>query len=228
MPGTNDDLNGNVKREQNAVNREIFRDTLLTQLLNGIFAVVFVSIALWVVASPERRTNPAFIFWYVPAVALLHTLEEYVWPGGFVRWFNTIAFGSTDPNSPLSARRALMTDGAAALAIVPAMFFFGRSTPMLVLVFASLLMINAFFHLCEVFKTGVYSPGAGTALVLYLPVLSWVGYFYVSNDFVSPIQLTIAFSIGVGFTIIFFWLVRRWQRQDRTESLQTDVILKTA
>jgi hypothetical protein len=224
ISGTRSGLEG----KPSATESEIRRDTLLTQLLNGIPAVIITGIALWVVASPERRANAQWVFWYVPAVALLHTMEEYVWPGGFVRWFNTIAFGSKNPNAPLSARRALLTDASAAIAIVPALVFFGASVPLLVMIFAAVLLVNAFFHICETIKTGVYSPGTVTAIALYLPVLTWVAYFYVSNELVSVVQLVFAFAMGLGFTALFFFLVRKWMKEPQRNGEGSDKHTPTA
>src|SRR5688572_23644326 len=37
---------------------------------------------------------------------MLHQFEEYGWPGGFVDWFNSVVFGSTEREFPLSKKMA--------------------------------------------------------------------------------------------------------------------------
>ena len=196
---------------QQSENRRYLR---YTQLLNGIAAIGATFLGAWILVSPERRNDPLWLFWLVLTMATLHTQEEYLFPGGFLTWFNTVAFGSKDPNSPLSPKRAFQTDGVAAIIIMSILFFLGSRMLPIVFVLASILWANAFFHIIETIKQGRYSPGVITSLLLYLPGIAYLTYFYVSRGLLSPPQLAIAFAVGLALHAGFFMQVRGWLRQD--------------
>jgi hypothetical protein len=190
------------------------RYTRATQWLNGAGAVLAIALGIFILMDPVRRTDPDWVFWLVWPMATLHTIEEYIWPGGFLRYFNGVAWGSKDPHGPLTARRAFWTDAVA-----------GVANPIVVLVmsivylpavwfFVAVLLTNGFFHLCETLKTGRYFPGAITGAVLYIPGFTAITYFYVERGLVSGWDLAVTFALGLAFTAGFFYQVRRWQRAD--------------
>lgn len=188
------------------------RYTFWTQLLNGLGALAASALAVWILSSPERRTDPDYVFRFVWALATIHTIEEYIWPGGFVRWFNTTAFGNVNPDFPLSARRAFFTDSLAAVMVAPLFLVPGTTALPLAFVFVMLLFQNGFFHLTETIKTGKYSPGVVTSVVLYLPGLAYITAFYLNAGLVSPVLLVVAFIVALGFNATFFAKVRGWLR----------------
>lgn len=190
------------------------RYTRWTQWLNGTGAVIALALGVFILIDPVRRTSPDWVFWLVWPIATLHTIEEYVWPGGFLRYFNGVAWGSRDPHGPLTARRAFLTDAVAgainpivilllSLVHLPAVWFF-----------IAVLLINGFFHLTESLKTGRYFPGAITGAVLYVPAFTAITYFYVQRGLVSGLDLMVTFLLAVVFTGAFFYSVRRWERTD--------------
>lgn len=190
------------------------RFTRATQWLNGAGAALAIALGIFILADPTRRSDPDWVFWLVWPIATLHTIEEYVWPGGFLEYFNRVAWGSADPHGPLTARRAFVTDAVAglfnpiavlALSVVylPAVWFF-----------VSVLLINGFFHIIETLKTGRYFPGAVTGALLYLPGFTAITMFYVDRGLVAPVDLVGTFALALAFTAGFFAQVRRWQRRD--------------
>lgn len=181
-----------------------------TQILNGIPAVGTTLLAIWILLSPERRSDPEWLFWLLLTMATIHTQEEYLFPSGFVAWFNVVAFGSKNPRSPLSAKRAFYTDGLAAIVVMFILLVFGRRFPPVVFVFAGLLFVNAFFHILETLKTGKYSPGVVTAVLLFLPGIPALAYFYLERDLVSPLGLLAALGVGLLMHAAFFRQVRGW------------------
>lgn len=185
-----------------------------TQWLNGSSAVVAVALGVFILIDPVRRTSPDWVFWLIWPMATLHTVEEYIFPGGFLTYFNRVAWGSSDPYGPLTARRAFYTDAIAGVLNPIALLAMSVVYLPAVWFFYSVLWINGFFHIGETIKTGRYFPGAITSGLLYLPGFTAITYFYVSRGIISGADLIVAFVLGLGFTAVFFYLIRRWQRTD--------------
>ncbi|WP_024445992.1 HXXEE domain-containing protein [Mycolicibacterium iranicum] len=193
---------------------EYRRYTRATQWLNGTGAAIAIALGVFILVDPARRTDPDWVFWLIWPIATLHTIEEYLWPGGFLKYFNAVAWRSGDPHGPLTARRAFFTDAVAglfnpiavlALSIIylPAVWFF-----------VGVLLINGFFHLVETLKTGRYFPGALTGALLYLPGFTAITMFYVNRGLVTGLDLAVMFAVATVFTAGFFAMVRSWQRRD--------------
>lgn len=194
--------------------QEYHRYTRATQWLNGTGAVIALALGVFVLIDPGRRSDPDWVFWLIWPIATLHTLEEYIWPGGFLKYFNAVAWHSPDPHGPLTARRAFLTDAVAglfnplavlavSLVYLPAVWFF-----------VGVLLINGFFHIVETLKTGQYFPGALTAALLYLPGFTAITVFYTDRGLLSVTDLTVTFAMALVFTAGFFAQVRRWERAD--------------
>jgi hypothetical protein len=188
--------------------------TRATQWLNAAGAVVAIALGIFILMDPARRTDPDWVFWLIWPMATLHTIEEYIWPGGFLRYFNGVAWGSEDLHGPLTARRAFWTDAVAG--VVNPIVLLVMSTVYLPAVwfFVAVLWINGFFHLTETIKTGHYFPGAITGTLLYIPGFTAITYFYVQRGLVSGVDLAVTFALALAFTAGFFYQVRRWQRAD--------------
>lgn len=192
------------------------RYTRATQWLNGIGAVIAIVLGIYILADPVRRTSVEWVFWLVWPIAGLHTIEEYIAPGGFLRYFNSVAWRSESDYGPLTARRAFWTDAVAGAVNPVAILVLSNVYLPAVWFFVAILWINGFFHLTETLKTGRYFPGTVTGTVLYLPGFTAITYFYVERGVVSGWQLSAAFTAALLFTAGFFGQVRRWQRGDTT------------
>lgn len=193
------------------------RYTRATQWLNTAGAVVAVALGIFILIDPVRRTDPDWVFWLIWPMATLHTIEEYVWPGGFLRYFNGVAWGSADPHGPLTARRAFLTDAVAGLFNPIVVLVMSVTYLPAVWFFIAVLLINGFFHICESLKTGRYFPGAVTGAVVYIPGFTLITYFYIERGLVSGLDLAVTFACGLAFTGAFFFQVRRWQRTDEKD-----------
>ncbi|OAN37462.1 HXXEE domain-containing protein [Mycolicibacterium iranicum] len=193
---------------------EYRRYTRATQWLNGIGAVIAIALGIFILVDPARRTDPDWVFWLIWPIATLHTIEEYLWPGGFLKYFNGVAWGSGDPHGPLTARRAFFTDAVAGLFNPLAVLVLSIAYLPAVWFFVGVLLINGFFHLIETLKTGRYFPGAVTGTLLYLPGFTAITMFYVNRGLVTGVDLAAMFALATAFTAGFFALVRSWQRAD--------------
>ncbi len=186
-----------------------------TQIMNGAIALFSVVLAIWILMDPTRRTDPDWVFWLIMTIGLLHTVEEYIFPGGFVPWFNLTVCHSSDAFLPLSARRAFVTDGTAAIFALPIMFMVSVGIlPVWTAFFMAMaLYVNAFLHLGEWIKTARYSPGSLTALLLIIPGYSWLLYFYLSHNIITPLHIAIAFLAGILLNAMFYHFLRKWMNE---------------
>ncbi len=132
-------------------------------------------------------------FWWAPLfAAILHIVEEFVWPGGFGDWDRTyrpLICQSITPRLHVVVNSLLIAVcmsvgltglGEAGVAVggihlrsaIPSNYA-GASWIALV----ALLFSNAIFHFVGTIQSGRYSPGLITGVLLYIPLAifgSWI------------------------------------------------------
>jgi hypothetical protein len=180
-----------------------------TQLLNGtVTAGALVVIGL-IVQEPARLTDPDWVIWCIVIIGGFHTLEEYTLPGGFIRWFNREYFASRNDNFPLSTKKAFLTDSLAGVAIVVTVAFAGTSLFWLSLGFVSLMFVNGMVHIADSITRGRYSPGVVTSILFNVPLGGYIIYFYLSGGYAGPVDVAIAYAIGLLGHLGFYRMIRR-------------------
>jgi hypothetical protein len=105
------------------------------------------------------------VLWLLLAAAILHVVEEWVWPGGFLSWFRDFA-GFAEG---LSQRLAVGVN-MAFLALMLAAALLADTNPRFSLSAASLCFTNGLLHVVGTARTNRYSPGLVTGALLYLPL----------------------------------------------------------
>ena len=108
------------------------------------------------------------LFWWPLAAAILHIVEEFVFPGGFAAWDRTYRPAY---RASITPRLHVIMNGLLILACVSVGT--NGATPYGVsawLTLAALLASNAVFHVVGAIKTRAYSPGMATGLLLYIPM----------------------------------------------------------
>jgi len=104
---------------------------------------------------------PLYIFFF----AVLHVIEEYIYPGGFMEWA-----GEKIPRvaDRITVKMTVIVNGIFLLLCFAAVLFGGRY-PMFALSIAGLILVNGIIHVLSSIVTKSYSPGLITSLVLYIP-----------------------------------------------------------
>ncbi|WP_211697193.1 HXXEE domain-containing protein [Mycobacterium spongiae] len=179
------------------------------KLVNGLGATIGAVVLILFAVEPARFSDGHWVYLLLIPMAGLHTIEEYVWPGGFLHWFNTGPMNSADPTCPLTARMALWTDAVAALVNIGVILLVGDRVLVLMLTIAAVFGINAFFHLLDAIVHGRYSPGMITSALVYLPGVTYVFGFYWYTGAASLVELAAAVVAGFVVTAVFFAQVRR-------------------
>jgi hypothetical protein len=133
----------------------------------------------------------------LPIFILLHILEEFVFPGGFMTWDRAyrpeIAKG-INPRFLIIVNALLLL-----ICINPITLGFTSGGIKWWLSIVSILFVNSYFHIKGVFVMKRYSPGVITSIVLYIP-LTIYGYLYlISTSKVSWISVILCFSVGIAY-----------------------------
>jgi len=135
--------------------------------------------------------------WWPLFAAILHIVEEFVFPGGFADWdraYRPAYKSSITPQLHVVMNALLLLAGVAV----------GRAgtTPTGVsawLTLAALLATNAVFHLVGAVRTRRYSPGMVTGLVLYIPMAVYGYFHFLSTHQASIGTAVVAVAIGGSY-----------------------------
>ena len=128
----------------------------------------------------SRAVTADWFLWTPLAAAVLHVFEEFVFPGGFLKWYRQYrgpaATGIT--KSFLWKINALLLAGCFNAGFVghnPKNLWFW-------VLFAALLGSNGVWHAWATVRSRAYSPGLITGMLLYLPLASIsIGYCIMSG-----------------------------------------------
>ena len=187
----------------------IKRYTLITKLLNGIVTLGAIVLIVLLIQDISRLTNPNWVIWLLVIIGGTHTFEEYTWPGGFIKWINGSYFQNKDLENPLSTKSAFFTDATAGVTIMGLLFMIGTEYLWLTLGITCIFIINGAWHLTSYITSGVYSPGSISSALFNLPIGAYILYFYTAYEYVSWLELLLAYGLGLGVHIIFFTILRR-------------------
>ena len=94
----------------------------------------------------------------------LHAVEEYLYPGGFLRWLHSV-FPRTAPGSV----GAIIINGTFFCLVLSPLFSNAQRTPIFSLSVAGLLLANGALHVIATLVTRRYSPGTVTSVFCYFP-----------------------------------------------------------
>jgi len=141
-----------------------------------------------------------WVFWAMAGAAVVHVAEEY-----FFGWID-FARGL---DGRVTSRFAAGID-LAAFAVVNVLFVLlcvagalvGPDQPVFSLSIAALLLINTVMHLVPMVIVRRYSPGAASALLLYVPLAVYA--FYVIDEAGELSALTVLGAFLLGFLWMFF------------------------
>ena len=150
----------------------------------------------------------SWIFWAPLVAASLHILEEFVWPGGFLDWYRRYRPAIAASITP---RLILVVNGILLLACNAAALL--GPTPRgvaLWLTVVAILLTNVGFHVVAVMRTGVYSPGVITAVVLYLPLAIYGFSYFLRHGLASIGTAVLALVVGIAYPI---WSLRNHRRR---------------
>jgi len=159
-----------------------------------------------------------FLIWLQTPVYFLHQFEEYILPGGFLKFFNTKILGSDKVDFPLTKKASFWIN-------VPLTFIaFPLSAIMADRLFISIGIWTAYFSICNAISHVVmffmfrYNPGFIVSLLVNIPVGVYTIYYFVSNDIISMEAQIVGLAIGIlGQVLLMIWGFKILKPQIRNE-----------
>jgi Protein of unknown function with HXXEE motif len=139
---------------------------------------------------------------WLPLPALLwHQTEEWVWPGGFLPWFNRDVVGSGEDEFPIDRRAGFAINAGVGWALSAAAVAAGPRRPVLAATQLSLLLSNAAMHLGLAARTRQRNPGTVTSALLLVPLGS-AGLRALARDERAPTRQVAAGALaGVAASV---------------------------
>lgn len=130
--------------------------------------------------------------------SMLHMLEEYFFPGGFMAVMKRMnpAFAPL-VNVPM----AIIINGLQLLLCI-IVIFIGAGNLAFSLSAAALLFINGLMHLGGAVKLKGYAPGVITGSVLYIPLSVYSFYYFAASGQLHAGDAAIAGVLGVVYQLV--------------------------
>ena len=139
-----------------------------------------------------------WIFGTFVVAAVIHVLEEYAYPGGFLDWMK----GMNPRFTPwITTRFAVIINGLFLLLCVVGAIVAARNL-VLSLSVASLLFINGLMHLGGTVRARRYTPGVVSGILLYMPLALYAFYLFARSGRLTLAGSAIAGLLGVLYQAI--------------------------
>lgn len=140
-------------------------------------------------------TLPAF-FW--------HQTEEWVWPGGFLPWFNREVTGSGEDEYPITRADGLAINTGFGWGLAVAAGTLGMHSPALAATVFASDVANAGMHLGKALGSRRYNPGTATSALVFVP-LGVAGLAAIARHprgGARPVAVGVAAGVGSGVGLL--------------------------
>jgi len=151
------------------------------------------------------------LFWLLPLSIVLHNVEEFIFPGGFIGWYKRYKPEIADSIRPkiLAITNILLIGGS----LNPAINAVSEVTIIIWLAFASIVGINIFYHVKGSILSRTYSPGLITSLIVYLPLVVYGYYYFISTGKVPIWIVAICSVTGIASQAFLYYNHKRRVRK---------------
>src|ERR1700744_3577977 len=135
----------------------------------------------------------------LPAAIMLHVTEEFLYPGGFIEWYQEWIPSRTKGIRPgyLVWINTLMIG----VCVIPAALGASERGAGVWFTVAAIAAANASFHLIGVFRLKKYSRGVFTGFLLYLPIFAFGAYLLLSSGQIGVARALVIAAAAVGYHI---------------------------
>ena len=139
-----------------------------------------------------------WIYWTFLGAAILHILEEYVFPGGFMTFMQQ----SVPRFAPqITTHFSILINGLFLSLCILAVII-GSDQPVFGLSIAWLLLFNGLIHIASSWRSRAYTPGSISSLVLYIP-LSIIGFvLIIAHGAVDFGGVLAAILLGIFYQLV--------------------------
>ena len=144
-----------------------------------------------------------WLFWLNLPLYLVHQVEEYVYPGGFIETLNEVLTKQRSHEFPLNEKDSFYVNVVGIWVLMPVMILLGTLTIWLPLIMVGATTFNAFLHIGVSIRFRAYRPGLVASLVLNLPLGIAVFSIAGLSMLVTGTDLLIIILLG----IVAHWLI---------------------
>ena len=147
-----------------------------------------------------RNVNyPLYLIWLQGIIYWAHEFEEYIFPGGFLTFFNRNMMRSNQDEYPLTKIGSFWINIPLVYIAMPfsalLAHFFGLEWGLWTAYFS---FLNAFAHVVMFFIFGrKYNPGLVVSALLNIPVGVYTVYYFLANNLVSTQANIISIIFGI-------------------------------
>jgi len=167
---------------------------------------------------------PLYLIWLQGIIYWVHEFEEYIFPAGFLEFFNHNMMKSDRGDYPLTKIGSFWINIPLVYIAMPfsavLAHFFGLEWGLWTAYFS---FLNAFAHVVMFFIFGrKYNPGVIVSILLNIPVGAYTVWFFISHNLVSTQANVISIIIGIlaqaSMMIYGFgYLVPKMKREQQTK-----------
>jgi hypothetical protein len=158
--------------------------------------------------SGRRRENMGdWIFIALLGAAVVHIIEEYVYPGGFAEAFNKLLPRAAHLFTP---RFHLAVNGLFLLLCLSSAFI-GKANLVLSLSVFGLIFANAVLHIRGAIVTKRYYPGVISGALIYIPLVVYAYSVFLSSRQLTWLQGGLSFLLGLLYmgALMVYVLIQR-------------------
>ena len=161
-----------------------------------IFLAVYITIMLVLFV---RDNQPLFLIWAQLPVYFTHEFEEYVLPGGFLKWFNRRVLVSPRDDWPLTPWMSLWINVPIIFTAFPVAGILATVIDLKYGVWLPYFsVVNATGHVVMAVVFRGYNPGTVVSLLLNIPVGIYTIVYLTSHDLVSTTANVVGLLIGIA------------------------------
>ena len=150
----------------------------------------------------DRETNfPVFLIWLQTLIYLLHQFEEYILPGGFVKFFNKNLLKSNEDAYPLNKVASFWINIPIIFLAFPISAYLGTTIHLSLAIWTAYFsVINSLSHLGIFFKYG-YNPGLLVSTLLNIPAGVYCIYYFQSEHIITTNEQITGLIIGLSLQV---------------------------
>lgn len=142
---------------------------------------------------------PLYLIWLQGIIYWVHEFEEYIFPGGFLEFFNKNPLGSNQAEYPLTKIGSFWINIPLVYIAMPfsalLAHFFGLEWGLWTAYFS---FLNAFAHVIMFFIFGrKYNPGLVISILLNIPVAIYMSWYFWSNNLITVQTNVISIIVAV-------------------------------
>ena len=163
---------------------------------------------------------PLYLIWLQGIIYWVHEFEEYIFPGGFLEFFNKNPLGSNQAEYPLTKIGSFWINIPLVYIAMPfsaiLAHFYGIEWGLWTAYFS---FLNAFAHVIMFFVFGrKYNPGLVVSILLNIPVAIYMSWYFWSNNLITVqtniISIIVAFLAQASMMIYgFAYLIPKMKKE---------------